>query len=55
LGGIDLNAGLGFDTGARGGENGIEAKLLGTGLAIDKQKGIQVSFLGSSIGIPKFW
>ncbi len=55
IGPVGIEVGLGFDTGARIGQNGVELQILGTGFLVDKDKGIEFSFLGNNIGIPKFW
>ena len=48
---IEGNVGLGFDTGARIGINGVEGKFLGCGGMIDKDKGIGISFFGNSLNV----
>jgi len=46
--------GLGLDTGARVGKDGVEAKVLGTGFTVDPNKGVEISLFGSGVNF-KLW
>ncbi|XP_037046942.1 uncharacterized protein LOC119081814 [Bradysia coprophila] len=46
---VGANIGVGFDTGARVGAEGVEVRALGTGFMIDRNEGVEVSFFGTSL------
>ncbi|KAG4067373.1 hypothetical protein HA402_015809 [Bradysia odoriphaga] len=54
VGPVAGSLGIGFDSGARVGEEGVEIRALGTGFMVDRNEGIEVSVLGSKLKL-KLW